>query len=118
MAATDTTTLIVEMLQQMKVRNHQMEEQRRADLQAAQEQRLAAEEWSRRDMHRMLQESGLDERQGPHPHRRSILFCWCPTARRWFPRYMFDSRRTPLVSFGYITFLFVVQLILSTYSLW
>ena len=44
MATTDTTTLIVEMLQQMKVRNQQMEEQRRVDLQAAQEQRLAAEE--------------------------------------------------------------------------
>ena len=73
MGATDTTTLIVDMIQQMMVRNQQMEEQRRTDLQAAQEQRLDAEERSRRDMQRILQESGLDKRQRPHAHRRSIL---------------------------------------------
>ena len=45
----DTTMLILKMLQQMG-------EQRRADLQVAQKQRLAAEERRRRDMQRMLQE--------------------------------------------------------------
>ena len=47
MAATDTTTLILEMRQQM-------EEQRCADLQAAQEKRVAAEKLSGRDMQRIL----------------------------------------------------------------
>ena len=56
MAATDTTALILKILQQMEVINQQMEEQRRADLQATQEQRLATKERSPRDMQRMLQE--------------------------------------------------------------
>ena len=63
MAATDTITLILKMLQQMEARNRQMEEQRRADderIEEMEEQRRTdlqtAEERSRHDMQKMLQE--------------------------------------------------------------
>ena len=56
MVATDTTTLILKILKQMEIRNQQMGKQHRADLQAIQEQRLAAEKRSRRDMQAMFQE--------------------------------------------------------------